>query len=83
MPPVPPEACYYLPLGLRYDPSAPEVFVVIDDRRRASDAGIAFFEKRVRARVASVERVVDDLPDDPRWRLFRVRKAPMVAEAPR
>jgi 4-amino-4-deoxy-L-arabinose transferase-like glycosyltransferase len=81
--PVPPEAAYYMPLGLRYDPSAPEVFVVVDDRHHLSDAGAPFFEKKVGRRVASVERVVDGLPDNPRWRLFRIRLAPLVAEASR
>jgi hypothetical protein len=81
--PVPPEAAYYMPLGLRFDPSAPEVFVVVDDRRHLSGAGVPFFEKRVGRPVASVERVVDGLPDDPRGRLYRVHLAPLVAQAPR
>jgi 4-amino-4-deoxy-L-arabinose transferase-like glycosyltransferase len=78
-PRLPPEAGYYLPLGLCYDPSAPEVFVIVDDRRRASEGGVAYFEARVGRPVAGVERVVDAVPDDPRWRLYRVRLAPMIA----
>jgi 4-amino-4-deoxy-L-arabinose transferase-like glycosyltransferase len=82
-PRLPPEAAFYLPPGLRYDPSAPEVFVVVDDRRKASEAGAPYFEQRLGRPVASVERVLDGVIDDPRWRLYRVRPAPMVAEAGR
>jgi len=81
LPAVPPEAAYYLPLRLRFDPAAPEAYVVLDDQRRLSAGGVPFFEKRIGRRVASVEQVVDGLPKDPRWHLFHVRLAPLVASS--
>jgi 4-amino-4-deoxy-L-arabinose transferase-like glycosyltransferase len=72
-PAMPPEAAFYLPLGMHYDLVAPEVYVLVDDRRKKSEAGISFFEPRLGRTVISAERVLEEVPKDERWKLFRVK----------
>lgn len=72
---LPPEASLYLPLGVKYRPGAGEVLLVVDDRTKASEKGLAYFAERVPAgRVVSAKRVTGGgVPDSGRWKLYRLR----------
>jgi 4-amino-4-deoxy-L-arabinose transferase-like glycosyltransferase len=72
---LPEEASLYLPLDLRYDPSAPHVLVIVDDRHHVAKADLSHFPAEIDGGpVTDVRRI--DLASAPgdraRWKIFEL-----------